>query len=67
MRQVDPSVELVACGSSSQGMDTFAAWEATVLEHAYDLVDHISLHAYYQTPSRSSRTSSPPPTTSGPG
>ncbi|WP_062205314.1 alpha-N-arabinofuranosidase [Streptomyces sp. NBRC 109706] len=47
MRQIDPDVELVACGSSSQGMPTFAAWESTVLEHSYDLVDHISLHAYY--------------------
>ncbi|MET7472886.1 alpha-N-arabinofuranosidase [Streptomyces sp. NPDC005648] len=48
MRQIDPEVELVACGSSSQSMPTFATWEATVLEETYDLVDHISLHAYYQ-------------------
>jgi alpha-N-arabinofuranosidase len=48
MRQIDPSLELVACGSSSQAMPTFAKWEATVLEEAYDLVDHISLHAYYE-------------------
>ncbi|MGW1804278.1 arabinosylfuranosidase ArfA [Streptomyces sp. NPDC002078] len=48
MRQADPGVELVACGSSSQAMPTFAEWEATVLQEAYDLVDHISLHAYYE-------------------
>ncbi|GAA3016360.1 arabinosylfuranosidase ArfA [Streptomyces fulvorobeus] len=48
MRQMDPSVELVACGSSHQGMDTFAAWEATVLTETYDLVDYVSLHAYYE-------------------
>ena len=48
MRQIDPTVELVACGSSSQSMETFAAWEATVLQETYDLVDHISLHAYYE-------------------
>ncbi|MDB1087732.1 alpha-N-arabinofuranosidase [Streptomyces sp. ACA25] len=48
MRQIDDSVELVACGSSGQSMPTFAQWEATVLEHCYDLVDHISLHAYYE-------------------
>ncbi|MER5631304.1 alpha-N-arabinofuranosidase [Streptomyces nitrosporeus] len=48
MRQIDPSVELVACGSSSRAMPTFAAWEATVLAETYDLVDHISLHAYYE-------------------
>ncbi|MFJ2818879.1 alpha-N-arabinofuranosidase [Streptomyces sp. NPDC087294] len=48
MRQIDPDVELVACGSSSQAMPTFASWEATVLQETYDLVDHISLHAYYE-------------------
>ncbi|WP_432103840.1 alpha-N-arabinofuranosidase [Streptomyces sp. bgisy091] len=48
MRQIDPSVQLVACGSSSRAMPTFAAWEATVLAETYDLVDHISLHAYYE-------------------
>ncbi|EKX65228.1 arabinosylfuranosidase ArfA [Streptomyces ipomoeae] len=48
MKMIHPDLELVACGSSGSGMDTFAAWEATVLEAAYDLVDHISLHAYYE-------------------
>ncbi|MFE5845409.1 alpha-N-arabinofuranosidase [Streptomyces niveus] len=48
MRQLDPSVELVVCGSSNQSMATFAAWEAEVLLETYDLVDHISLHAYYE-------------------
>ncbi|CCK30306.1 Alpha-N-arabinofuranosidase [Streptomyces davaonensis JCM 4913] len=48
MRQLDPTVELVACGSSGQSMETFAEWEATVLKETYDLVDYISLHAYYE-------------------
>lgn len=48
MRLVDPSIELVACGSSGSGMPTFGAWEQTVLTHAYDVVDYVSLHAYYQ-------------------
>lgn len=47
MKQIDPSVQLVACGSSNTGMDTFPQWEATVLEEAYDSVDFISLHTYY--------------------
>ena len=47
MRRVDPRVELVACGSSNSRMPTFASWEETVLEHCYDHVDYISLHAYY--------------------
>ncbi len=48
MRQFDKDLELVACGSSSRVMPTFGAWEATVLEHTYDVVDYISAHAYYQ-------------------
>ncbi|QYX75182.1 arabinosylfuranosidase ArfA [Streptomyces akebiae] len=48
MRMIEPDLELVACGSSGSGIETFAAWEATVLEATYDLVDHISLHAYYE-------------------
>ncbi|MFC0628066.1 arabinosylfuranosidase ArfA [Kribbella deserti] len=48
MRRVDPELELVACGSSNRGMATFGDWERTVLEHTYDQVDHISLHAYYE-------------------
>jgi alpha-N-arabinofuranosidase len=47
MRMVDPRIELVACGSSNSTMPTFAAWEATSLEHCYDLVDYVSLHTYY--------------------
>jgi alpha-L-arabinofuranosidase len=48
MRQLDPNLELVACGSSNSQMPTFGAWEHTVLLHAYDDVDYISCHAYYQ-------------------
>ncbi|MFC5404852.1 alpha-N-arabinofuranosidase [Cohnella soli] len=47
MKWVDPTIELVACGSSSRGMPTFAEWEATVLDHTYEHVDYISLHTYY--------------------
>ena len=47
MRLVDPSLELVACGSSNRRMPTFASWEAEVLEHTYDEVDYVSLHSYY--------------------
>ena len=48
MRQFEPDLELVACGSSGRAISTFGAWEDTVLEHTYDLVDHISAHAYYE-------------------
>ncbi|HEY8344205.1 MAG TPA: alpha-N-arabinofuranosidase [Bacillota bacterium] len=46
MRQVDPGIELVVCGSSHEQMPTFAEWEATVLSHTYEYVDYISLHKY---------------------
>ena len=48
MRQVDPSIELVACGSSSAHMPTLGEWERVVLTHTYDDVDFISCHAYYE-------------------
>ncbi|HHV97222.1 MAG TPA: alpha-N-arabinofuranosidase [Clostridiaceae bacterium] len=47
MKWVDPSIELVVCGSSNRHMQTFADWEAKVLEHTYEHIDYISLHTYY--------------------
>ena len=46
MKWVDPAIELVACGSSHGKMPTFPQWEATVLDHAYEYVDYLSLHTY---------------------
>ncbi len=48
MKWVDPSIELVACGSSHPQMPTFAEWEATVLDHVYEYVDYVSLHQYFR-------------------
>jgi alpha-L-arabinofuranosidase len=48
MRLVDPGIELVACGSSGSQMPTFGSWEATVLAETYEVVDYVSMHAYYQ-------------------
>ncbi len=50
VRRVDTNVQLVACGSSHRKMPTFGAWESTVLGHAYEQVDMISMHAYYENP-----------------
>lgn len=47
MKQVDPSIELVSCGSSGSGMDTFPDWEAETLEHTYEFANYISLHQYF--------------------
>ncbi|KIP21645.1 Alpha-N-arabinofuranosidase [Anoxybacillus ayderensis] len=47
MKWVDPTIELVVCGSSGRNMPTFAEWEATVLDHTYEHVNYISLHQYF--------------------
>jgi alpha-N-arabinofuranosidase len=46
-RVIDPDVQLIACGSSSAGMPTYLEWDREVLEECYDMVDGLSLHAYY--------------------
>ena len=51
MRLVDPTIELVACGSSTAAMPTFGTWEATVLD----------------TPTTTSTTSRSTPTTTSDG
>lgn len=50
MKWVDPSIELVACGSSSTQMKTFGTWEYQMLTECYDTVDYVSLHRYYGNP-----------------
>ncbi|WP_078555209.1 alpha-N-arabinofuranosidase [Bacillus alkalicellulosilyticus] len=47
MKLLDPSIELVSCGSSSIEMPLFPEWEAITLDHTYDHVDYVSLHQYY--------------------
>jgi len=48
IRLIDPDVRLVACGSSFEEMPTFGEWETTVLQHTFDHVEMISMHAYYE-------------------
>jgi alpha-L-arabinofuranosidase len=48
LRAAQSDIELVACGSSGSSMPTFGSWESTVLEAAYDAVDFVSCHAYYE-------------------
>ncbi len=47
MKLIDPTIELVSCGSSSLEMPTFPKWEAVTLEETYDYVDYVSMHQYY--------------------
>ena len=46
MRYVDPSLQLVACGSSGPFMPTYLDWDREVLEQCYQYVDALSLHRY---------------------
>lgn len=46
MKEIDPTIELIAAGSSNSKMPTYPEWEATVLDHAYEHVEYISLHIY---------------------
>ncbi|MBK8794051.1 MAG: hypothetical protein IPN59_13220 [Holophaga sp.] len=46
MKDVDKSLELVACGSCSTGMKTYMEWDRVVLEYLGEMADYISLHRY---------------------
>ena len=50
MKDCDPSIETVACGSSSPEMPTFIDWDRTVLEELGGLANYISLHRYVRHP-----------------
>ena len=46
MKDVDPSIELVACGSCTIGLPTYMQWDREVLEYLGDWTDYVSLHRY---------------------
>ncbi|MGB6025259.1 MAG: alpha-N-arabinofuranosidase [Candidatus Sulfotelmatobacter sp.] len=47
MRDVDPTLKLIACGSSGPFMPTYLEWDREVLEQCYEYVDGLSLHRYF--------------------
>jgi alpha-N-arabinofuranosidase len=47
MRVIDPSLKLIACGSSGPFMPTYLTWDREALEECYNEVDAISLHRYF--------------------
>lgn len=47
MRDVDPSVILLANGSSGTGLPTYLQWDRQVLDRCYEYVDALSIHQYY--------------------
>lgn len=46
MKDTDPSIELVACGSCAPDLPTYMEWDRTVLEYLGPFADYISLHRY---------------------
>ena len=46
MHYIDPSLQLIACGSSGPTMPSYLEWDREVLEQCYDYVDALSLHRY---------------------
>ncbi len=46
MRWVDPSIKLVACGSSYETLPTYLEWDRIMLTELYNQVDYISTHNY---------------------
>ena len=50
MKDADPSIELVACGSCTIDLESYMEWDRRVLEHIGDLADYVSLHRYIGNP-----------------
>ena len=50
MKWIDPSIETVACVSSSPFLNHYPDWDREVLEECYAAVDYISLHHYHSAP-----------------
>jgi alpha-N-arabinofuranosidase len=47
IRVLDPTLQLIACGSSNTILPTYLVWDREVLEECFDQVDAIALHNYY--------------------
>ena len=57
MKRLDPTLELIACGSAGVVVPTFCAWDATVMEHCYDTADYISVHTYFDNRNKNEQDS----------
>ena len=47
MKDIDPSIELAACGSAGLCLPTFGEWDATVADRCFRYIDYLSVHTYY--------------------
>ena len=46
MKDCDPNIQTVVCGSSGPMMSTYPDWDRKVMEELGDLADYVSLHRY---------------------
>lgn len=50
MKDTDPGIETVTCGSCTISLPTYMEWDRTVLEYIGPFTDYISLHRYVGNP-----------------
>jgi len=50
MKDTDPSIETIACGSSTMRGTSYMEWDRVVLEYLGTYADYISLHRYIDNP-----------------
>ena len=50
MKWVDPSISLIACGSSYDMLPSYLEWDRVMLKSLYDQVDYLSTHNYTLNP-----------------
>ena len=46
MKDTDPGIETIACGSSTMSSSSYMEWDRTVLEYLGPYADYVSLHRY---------------------
>jgi alpha-N-arabinofuranosidase len=50
MKDTDPSIETIACGSSTMRGASYMEWDRVVLEYLGPYADYVSLHRYLDNP-----------------
>jgi alpha-N-arabinofuranosidase len=53
MKEIDPGIETIVCGSSTMSGPSYMEWDRTVLEYVGPYADYVSLHRYIDNPSNS--------------
>ncbi len=48
MKGLDPSIETIACGSSTHHLPSYMRWDLTVLDYCWEYIDYLSAHCYSQ-------------------